>query len=121
MKESYDCDCGICGICNGLRKPGETISKETELKYNGPIMLPISICKKTHNHIVEPDGAIIAECPTKAITETFILAANSHQSLTQQRDKAIKLLEYFVNRVEQGTIRSKTTYSMYKQFLAEIK
>lgn len=21
MKDSYDCDCGICGVCNGTRKP----------------------------------------------------------------------------------------------------
>lgn len=21
MKDSYDCDCGICGICNGISKP----------------------------------------------------------------------------------------------------
>ena len=21
MKYSYDCDCGICSVCNGLRKP----------------------------------------------------------------------------------------------------
>jgi hypothetical protein len=21
MKDSYDCDCGVCGICNGLRRP----------------------------------------------------------------------------------------------------
>ena len=24
MKESLDCDCGICSICNGLRKPNES-------------------------------------------------------------------------------------------------
>jgi hypothetical protein len=21
MKKSYDCDCGVCSICNGTRKP----------------------------------------------------------------------------------------------------
>jgi hypothetical protein len=24
MKESYDCDCGVCSICSGLRLPGES-------------------------------------------------------------------------------------------------
>jgi hypothetical protein len=24
MKESYDCDCGICSICTGVRRPNES-------------------------------------------------------------------------------------------------
>ena len=36
-------------------------------------------------------------------------------------EEAIGLLEYFVNRVENGTIRSRTTYAKYKNFLAKIK
>lgn len=34
MKESYDCDCGICSICNGLRKPNEP-HKTNEQKLIG--------------------------------------------------------------------------------------
>lgn len=34
---------------------------------------------------------------------------------------AVKLLEYFVNRVEEGSIKSKTTYQLYKDFLNTLK
>jgi len=30
---------------------------------------------------------------------------------------AVQLIQYFVKRVEEGTIKSKTTYKMYKDFL----
>ena len=30
-------------------------------------------------------------------------------------------IEYFINRVENGTIRSKTTYKMYKELLEQFK
>jgi hypothetical protein len=30
-------------------------------------------------------------------------------------------IEYFINRVENGTIRSKTTYNMYKEILLQFK
>lgn len=32
-------------------------------------------------------------------------------------EKAKELLEYFVKRVEEGSIKSKTTYKLYKEFL----
>ena len=31
--------------------------------------------------------------------------------------EAVNLIQYFVNRVEEGSIRSKVTYEKYKQFL----
>ena len=34
--------------------------------------------------------------------------------------EAIELLEYFVDRVDKGSIRSKTTYKIYKEFLTKI-
>jgi hypothetical protein len=34
--------------------------------------------------------------------------------------EALELLQYFVDRVEAGTIRSKTTYKKYKDFLNNI-
>jgi len=36
-------------------------------------------------------------------------------------DEAVKLLQYFVDRVDAGTIRSKTTYTKYKSFLDKFK
>jgi len=30
MKDSYDCDCGVCSICNGLRKPGGPLKSTLE-------------------------------------------------------------------------------------------
>lgn len=36
-------------------------------------------------------------------------------------NEAIELLQYFVTRVEEGSIRSKTTYGKYKIFLEKIK
>jgi len=36
---------------------------------------------------------------------------------TNNFHKAIELLEYFTKRVEEGSIRSKTTYNKYKEFL----
>jgi len=32
-------------------------------------------------------------------------------------EQAKELIEYFVNRVEEGSIKSKTTYKLYKEFL----
>jgi len=34
--------------------------------------------------------------------------------------EALEVIEYFVKRVEEGTIRSKVTYSKYKEFLKDI-
>jgi hypothetical protein len=31
--------------------------------------------------------------------------------------EAVELIQYFIKRVEEGTIRSKTTYGKYKEFL----
>ena len=42
----------------------------------------------------------------------------SHQ---EENKEAIELIEYFVNRVEEGTIRSKITYGKYKTFLEKLK
>ena len=33
----------------------------------------------------------------------------------------LNALQYFINRVENGTIRSKTTYKMYKELLEQFK
>jgi len=33
--------------------------------------------------------------------------------------EAVELIQYFVKRVEEGSIRSKTTYKKYKDFLNE--
>lgn len=53
-----------------------------------------------------------------------------NQSLTPKDDavenekllsEAKELIEYFVKRVNEGTIRSKTTYAMYVNFLAKFK
>lgn len=35
----------------------------------------------------------------------------------QKFEQAKELIEYFVNRVEEGSIISKTTYKLYKEFL----
>lgn len=35
--------------------------------------------------------------------------------------EALELLQYFVTRVEEGTIRSKVTYEKYKTFLNKVK
>lgn len=34
MKESYDCDCGICQICNGERRPGESLESARRRRIN---------------------------------------------------------------------------------------
>lgn len=34
--------------------------------------------------------------------------------------EAVELIEYFVDRVEAGTIRSTKTYTKYKEFLSRI-
>lgn len=36
------------------------------------------------------------------------------------RDELLKALKYFTDRVEAGTIKSKTTYSMYKEILERL-
>ena len=35
--------------------------------------------------------------------------------------EALELLQYFVTRVEEGTIRSRVTYKKYKTFLDKVK
>ena len=48
----------------------------------------------------------------------YIEGFKAHQELTKNKlDKALELLQYFVIRVEEGSIKSKTTYTMYKEFL----
>ena len=39
----------------------------------------------------------------------------------KQLNEAIDLIEYFVKRVEEGSIKSKTTYTKYKNFLNKLK
>ena len=34
MKESLDCDCGVCSICNGLRLPNES-HEDAALRKSG--------------------------------------------------------------------------------------
>ena len=40
---------------------------------------------------------------------------------TELFSEAVELIEYFVNRVEEGTIRSSKTYTKYKDFLSKIE
>ena len=47
------------------------------------------------------------------IEKAFIEGYNSNKTY----QKAIELIEYFVKRVQEGTIISKTTYRLYKDFL----
>lgn len=53
----------------------------------GPVLLPVKICKKTYNQIIELDGRVIAECSTKAIAETLILTLNNHDKLTDEVER----------------------------------
>ena len=46
---------------------------------------------------------------------------NKTYKAKKQLNEAIDLIEYFVKRVEEGSIRSKTTYTMYKDFLTKLK
>ena len=41
--------------------------------------------------------------------------------LKEQLKESVELIQYFVNRVEEGSIRSKKTYAKYKAFLDKIK
>jgi hypothetical protein len=51
-------------------------------------------------------------------SEDIIYGFISGYNLANQKfQKAKELLEYFTNRVEEGSIISKTTYKLYKEFL----
>ena len=55
-----------------------------------------------------------SECKPDALSD------RARQAETDLRE-ALDLLEYFTNRVELGTIRSKTTYAMYVNFLSKFR
>ena len=43
-----------------------------------------------------------------------------NKMLKKRLAEAVELLEYFTDRVEEGSIRSRTTYEKYKSFLAAL-
>lgn len=45
MKESYDCDCGICSICSGLRRPNES-HDDADKRRRGELW---DSCPRTYN------------------------------------------------------------------------
>lgn len=49
------------------------------------------------------------------------MKAKTKAELKTELDEAVKLIQYFVNRVEEGSIRSKKTYAKYKEFLDKTK
>lgn len=49
------------------------------------------------------------------------MKAKTKAELKQELDEAVELIQYFVTRVEDGSIRSKKTYAKYKIFLDKIK
>ena len=50
------------------------------------------------------------------------LKTNDMEKLKEQLfEEALQLIQYFTDRVEEGTIRSKTTYKKYKDFLALVE
>lgn len=53
-------------------------------------------------------------------TEEYLAGIFSEEDDEERLTEALNLLQYFVDRVEAGTIRSKTTYKKYKDFLDNI-
>jgi len=53
------------------------------------------------------------------ITGTDIQEMNYNHQLIIKAPEMLEALQYFVNRVENGTIRSTTTYNKYKQLIKE--
>ena len=54
----------------------------------------------------------------------FYLVSDTEEKidkLEKQNKELIENIQYFIDRVEAGTIRSKTTYAIYKNLLAKIK
>ena len=49
------------------------------------------------------------------------MKAKTKAELKVELDEAVELIQYFVIRVEEGSIRSKKTYDKYKTFLDKIK
>ena|SRR3990167_622868 len=62
------------------------------------------------------------ECFKEAIREENkrITDPELNGSTGKLNQEAIDLIEYFVKRVDEGSIRSKTTYAKYKEFLSKI-
>ena len=57
---------------------------------------------------------------TKGLAQAII--ENEEQEKEKEILKeALELLQYFVTRVEEGTIRSRVTYKKYKTFLDKVK
>ncbi len=58
----------------------------------------------------------------RADPESFSQGFKKHQELTDKKfQEAKELIEYFVNRCEEGSIRSRTTYAKYKSFLDSLE
>lgn len=64
MKESYDCDCGICGICNGTRKPVETMEVDWagDCPKCGCGVAKVDTKEGSYDWLVEGDKAECRDC-----------------------------------------------------------
>ena len=62
-------------------------------------------------------GKIVEELSDMKLIEQYASQQGDGWVSKAEFDEAVKLLQYFVDRVEAGTIRSKTTYAKYKEFL----
>lgn len=67
-----------------------------------------------------PSEKMIPQGTTVQKQNVVIVGGALDKAETDLRE-ALDLLEYFTNRVEAGTIRSKTTYAMYTNFISKFK
>lgn len=83
-----------------------------------PKTLPFYLQNGDYLDILDSEDVIIATVNTHQneleVGDYIVEACNNYP-------KALKLLNYFVNRVEKGEIKSKTTYNKYKEFLKQIE
>jgi len=94
------------------------------LKFNEgeeihPIMIASMAALDMNWNLAIPDGSDDEEVQGMMIgTEAYLdeRLSGDEERLTE----ALDLLQYFVDRVEAGTIRSQTTYKKYKDFLDNI-
>jgi len=94
------------------------------LKFNEgeeihPIMVASMAALDMNWNLAIPDGSDDEEVQGMMIgTEAYLdeRLSGDEERLTE----ALDLLQYFVDRVEAGTIRSQTTYKKYKDFLDNI-
>jgi len=91
------------------------------LKFNEgeeihPLMLISMAALDMNWDLAVPDGGDDDEVLGMAVGTPEYLS-----ELFVDYDEALELLEYFVQRVEAGTIRSRTTYKKYKDFLTKVE